>query len=135
MKYFFTKYDEGGWLGQEFQVLDDDNHPDAKLGRDGNRKTASLYDMIPAGKKQLNPIGEWNQGRVVAKGYKVTHYLNGKKTVSYDRSSEAYKKIWEMSKYKKSKPMFGSVKQGHILLQDHADEVSFRNIKIRNLSK
>lgn len=50
VKYFFTKYDEGGWLGQEFQVLDDDNHPDAKLGRDGNRKTASLYDMIPAGK-------------------------------------------------------------------------------------
>lgn len=78
------------------------------------------------GQKTAEPIGEWNQGRVVAKGNKVTHYLNGKKTVSYDRSSEAYKKIWEMSKYKKSKPMFGSVKQGHILLQDHADEGFFQ---------
>ena len=91
--------------------------------------------MIPAGKKQLNPIGEWNQGRVVAKGNKVTHYLNGKKNCQLRPFERSLQKIGEMSKYKKSKPMFGSVKQGHILLQDHADEVSFRNIKIRNLSK
>lgn len=133
VKYFFANYENGGWLGCEFQVLDDDNHPDAKLGRDGNRKTASLYDMIPAGKKRMNPVGEWNQGRVVAKGSKVTHYLNGKKIISFVRASDAYKKIWEQSKFKDSKPMFGSVEKGGILLQDHVDEVSFRNIKIRVL--
>lgn len=133
IKYFFTQYEKGGWLGCEFQVLDDDNHPDAKLGRDGNRKTASLYDVIPAGKKQMNPVGEWNRGRVVAKGSKVTHYLNGKKIISFDRKSDAYKQAWQLSKFKDSKPIFGDVKEGYILIQDHVDEVSFKDMKIRKL--
>lgn len=133
IKYFFTKYEKGGWLGLEYQILDDERHPDAKLGRDGNRWQAGLYDMLPPGKKDEKPIGEWNQARIVAKGSKVTHYLNGKEVLSFDRKSEAYKKAWELSKYNKSVPMFGDVKQGHILLQDHADMVSFRNVKIRIL--
>lgn len=133
IKYFFTKYEKGGWLGCEFQVLDDDNHPDAKLGINGNRKTASLYDLIPAGKKKMNPVGEWNQGRIVAKGSKVTHYLNGKKVISFDRKSEAYEQAWKESKFKNTEPMFGDVKEGHILIQDHEDEVSFKDIKIRRL--
>lgn len=134
VKYFFTRYEKGGWLGLEYQVLDDDNHPDAKLGRDGNRKTASLYDMIPVtGKKKMNPIGEWNQARIVAKGSKVTHYLNGKKVLSFDRKSDAYKQAWQSSKFKNSRPMFGDVEKGYIMLQDHMDEVSYRNIKIRVL--
>ena len=78
IKYFFTKYEKGGWLGLEYQILDDENHPDAKLGRDGNRLEGGLYDMLPTSPKQVNPIGEWNQARIVAKGTKVTHYLNGK---------------------------------------------------------
>ena len=131
IKYFFTKYEKGGWLGLEYQILDDENHPDAKLGRDGNRLEGGLYDMLPTSPKQVNPIGEWNQARIVAKGTKVTHYLNGKKILSFDRSSEQYKKAWQLSKYKNSKPMFGDVKEGHILLQDHGDEVSFRNVKIK----
>ena len=133
IKYFFTKYEKGGWLGLEYQILDDENHPDAKLGRDGNRLEGGLYDMLPTLPKQVNPIGEWNQARIVAKGTKVTHYLNGKKILSFDRSSEQYKKAWQLSKYKNSKPMFGDVKEGHILLQDHGDEVSFRNVKIKVL--
>lgn len=133
IKYFFTKYEKGGWLGLEYQILDDENHPDAKLGRDGNRLEGGLYDMLPTSPKQVNPIGEWNQARIVAKGTKVTHYLNGKKILSFDRSSEQYKKAWQLSKYKNSKPMFGDVKEGHILLQDHGDEVSFRNVKIKVL--
>lgn len=131
IKYFFTKYEKGGWLGLEYQILDDENHPDAKLGRDGNRLEGGLYDMLATSPKQVNPIGEWNQARIVAKGTKVTHYLNGKKILSFDRSSEQYKKAWQLSKYKNSKPMFGDVKEGHILLQDHGDEVSFRNVKIK----
>jgi hypothetical protein len=134
IKYFFTKYEKGGWLGLEYQLLDDDNHPDAKLGRNGNRKTASLYDMFPPSPdKKMNPIGEWNSARIVAKGTVVTHYLNGEEVLTFDRKSEEYKNAWLLSKYNNSQPMFGDVKQGHILLQDHGDEVSFRNIKIKVL--
>ena len=133
IKYFFTKYQKGGWLGLEYQILDAENHPDAKLGRDGNRLEGGLYDMLPTSAKKVNPTGEWNQARIVAKGKKVTHYLNGKKILTFDRNSEAYKKAWQLSKYKDCQPMFGDVKEGHILLQDHGDVVSFRNVKIRSL--
>lgn len=133
IKYFFTKYTKGGWLGLEYQILDDVNHPDAKLGRNGNRLQAGLYDMLPLDTPQENRVGEWNTARIVAKGTKVTHYLNGKKTLSFDRSSPAYKEAWTLSKFKESDPPFGQVEKGHILLQDHGDEVSFRNIKIRVL--
>lgn len=135
VKYLFTRYEEGGWLGNEYQVLDDDFHPDAKGGRDGNRKTASLYDVIPAGKKVMKETGKWNQGRILVKDSKVTHYLNGKKTVSYDLKSKEYRDEVQLSKFKDAKPLFGTVEKGYILLQDHQDEVSFRNIKIRDLSK
>ena len=109
IKYFFTKYEKGGWLGLEYQIMDDENHPDGKLG------------------------GEWNQARIVAKGSKVTHYLNGKKILTFDRSSQLYKETWQLSKYKNCQPMFGDVEKGHILLQDHGDVVSFKNVKIRKL--
>ena len=134
IKYFFTQYTKGGWLGLEYQVLDDDVHPDAKLGRDGNRTQAGLYDMFaPAKNKKDKPIGEWNQARIVAKGSKVVHYLNGKKVLSFDRKSDQYKEAFLLSKFKDCEPMFGDVEKGHILLQEHQDEVSFRNVKIRVL--
>jgi len=134
IKYFFTRYEKGGWLGLEFQVLDDEVHPDAKAGRDGNRTQAGLYDMFPPAKSKKNlPIGAWNSARIVAKGSKVEHYLNGKKTLSFDRKSDAYKEAFKLSKFKDCEPMFGDVEKGHILLQEHQDEVSFRNVKIRVL--
>lgn len=135
VKYLFRKYEQGGWLGNEYQVLDDDFHPDAKAGRNGNRKTAALYDILPTGKKRMKPTGEWNTARIVVKGSEVVHYLNGEKVVTYDRNSQSYKDAVGLSKFKNAKPLFGTVEKGHILLQDHQDEVSFRNIKIRNLSK
>jgi hypothetical protein len=135
VKYFFARYEKGGWLGNEYQVLDDDRHPDANAGRDGNRKTASLYDLLPAGKKIMRPVGEWNQARIVVKGSKVTHYLNGQKALAYDRKSKVYEDAWKQSKFKDTDPMFGCIEKGYILLQDHQDEVTFRNIKIKDLSK
>jgi len=134
IKYFFTQYQKGGWLGLEYQVLDDNVHPDAKLGRDGNRLQAGLYDMFAPAKGKIDrPIGEWNQARIVAKGSKVDHYLNGKKVLSFDRKSAQYKEAFQLSKFKDCEPMFGNVEKGHILLQEHQDEVSFRNVKIRVL--
>lgn len=106
----------------EYQVLDDDNHPDAKQGIAGNRTSGSLYDLIAAGKdKKLKPVGEFNHSRIIVKGNHIEHWLNGVKTVEFDRSSADYKKHLTESKFKDTKG-FGEAKQGHVLLQDHSDQ-------------
>jgi hypothetical protein len=125
----------GSAIGLEYQILDDDRHPDAKLGRDGDRTLGSLYDLITADKnKKPNFIGEWNTARIVVRGNRVEHWLNGKKILSYTRGSAAFRKAVADSKFKNI-PGFGEWPDGHILLQEHGSLVSFRNVKIRVLSK
>jgi hypothetical protein len=120
-------------VGYEYQILDDARHPDAKLGIKGNRTMASLYDIIPARtNKKVQPIGEWNELQIVAKGNHVEHWLNGELVLDYDRSSPEFKAHFEASKFKDD-PGFCERKSGHILLQDHKSVVSFRNLKIHEL--
>src|SRR5271170_2028490 len=123
----------GSAIGLEYQILDDANHPDAKLGRDGYRTMGSLYDLIPApaGKKVM-PVGEWNHARIVSQGKHVEFWLNGEKTVEFERGSPEFRQAVALSKFKNI-PNFGEWADGHILLQEHGSEVSFCNIKIREL--
>lgn len=135
IKYFVTEKlgtpGRGSAIGLEYQLLDDAEHPDAKMGRDGNRTFGSLYDLIAAPtSKPTKPIGEWNSVHIVSKGTKVEHWLNGTKLVEFDRASAEFAKLVAISKYKDFKG-FGQARSGHILLQDHGNTVFFRNVKVK----
>ena len=123
---------EGSSIGCEFQILDDAVHPDAKAGVNGNRKNAGLYDLIPPQNIRFNGVGEWNRARILVRGRHVEHWLNGFKTVEYERGTQIWRALVDHSKYTVW-PAFGEAPKGHILLQDHGNEVSFRSIKIREL--
>ncbi len=126
----------------EYQILDNANHPDAKLGKDGNRMSASLYDMIPAKPQNSKPFGEWNKSKIMCYKGTVVHYQNDEPVVEYHLWTQQWKEMLDASKFSKDKwPLAyelllncgGPNKEGFIGLQDHGDDVWYRNIKIKVL--
>lgn len=132
VKYFYTKYETGGNLGLEYQILDDELAED---NQKDNHLAGSLYDILAPSKtrKKVAPPGQWNTIRIVSEGDRVQHYLNGFKILEFVRGSKAFTDAVALSKFSKTVPAFGTVKKGHILLQEHGGTVSFRNIKIKKL--
>jgi len=137
IKYFIDIDKNNGSLasiGCEYQILDDRLHPDAKLGINGNRTLAGLYDLIPPKNKRDNGADKWNRATIIVKGSHVQHWLNGQMTVEYDRGTPEWKELVATSKYKDF-PDFGEGTDGHILLQDHGNLVYYKNIKIREIKE
>lgn len=126
----------------EAQVLDNDNHPDSNLGKDGNRKSMSLYDMIPAKPQNAKPAGEWNKAKIMVYKGTVIHGQNGENVVEYHLGTPQWTDMLQASKFSKDKwPLAfellnncgGEKREGYIGLQDHGDDVWFRNIKVKVL--
>jgi hypothetical protein len=135
--FIFGKEVEGKPIYQsapEYQLLDNERHPDAKFGKNGNRKAGSLYDMIPADPQNKIPAGEWNETKIVAKNGSIEYWLNGAKVVSYTIGDDTWKKLCADSKFK-DWPNFvnNPAKDGYIGLQDHGNEIWFKNIKLKEL--
>lgn len=123
-------------LGFEYQILDNDLHPDA--GNDPNRWAGGLYDLIPPGSNaRLNPVGEWNEGRIIFNGNKGEHWLNGEMVVEYELETHMMNRLLQTSKWGEDNNNitgFGDRRSsGYIVLQDHGDDVWYRNIKLREL--
>lgn len=135
VKYFVLEdtYEAGNALGLEYQTHDTGRRPLPDMDPHPNT-IACLYDLLQAKQRTLNPAGEWNNGRIVARGINVEHWLNGIKVLDYERGGEAFREAVANSKFRVY-PNFGEALKGHILLQDHNDSTSFRNIKIRELCK
>jgi len=129
LKYFVLE-DRDSAIGHEYQLIDDERHPDAKIGP--HRQTAALYDVMPAANRPLKPAGQWNTSRVVVRGNDVEHWLNGTKVLSYTLDSPALREAIAKSKFK-DVDRFGKPQDGLILLQDHGDAVCYRNVKVRAL--
>lgn len=117
----------------EMQILDNDKHPDAKLGINGNRAAGSLYDLIPGKFEAVKPAGEWNQARIMVYNGTVVHWMNGQQVLEYHLWTDDWKAMVKASKFKDYDTFLNPAQEGFIVLQDHGDDVWFRNIKIKSL--
>ena len=127
VKYFVLE-DQNSAIGHEYQLIDDERHADAKIGP--HRQTAAFYDVFPAADRPIKPAGEWNTSEVIVRGKHVEHILNGKKVLEYDLESPALSAAIAKSKFK-DVTRFGKPQNGHILVQDHGDQVWYRKIEIQ----
>jgi hypothetical protein len=127
VKYFVLE-DQPSAIGHEYQLIDDERHADAKIGP--HRQTAAFYDVLQAHDRPIKPAGEWNTSEVRAHGNHVEHWLNGKKVLEYELDSPALREAVAKSKFKDI-ARFGKSQNGHILLQDHGDQIWFRKVEIR----
>jgi hypothetical protein len=118
--------------GPEYQIIDDLNYDEIKEEPNGLSSTGALYLLYAPENKDLNPAGEWNHARIIAKGNQVEHWLNGTQLLSYERGSKDFLNKMAETKFK-DYPDYGQVPEGHILLTDHQDKVYFRNIRVRRL--
>jgi hypothetical protein len=117
----------------EMQILDNERHIDANLGVDGNRKSGSLYDLIPAVPQNANPAGEWNHVKIMVYKGTVVHWMNGENVLEYHLWTDKWKEMVANSKFASWPEFIDTAEEGYIGLQDHGDDVWFRNIKIREL--
>ena len=137
VKYFVLE-DMDSAIGHEYQIIDEERHPDAKIGP--HRQTAAFYDVLAAPQpRPLKPAGEWNTSRVrvapsrvVPGGTRVYHYLNNLRVLEYELDSPELRAAIQKSKFK-DVARFGKLQKGHILIQDHGDQVWYRNIRIQRV--
>ncbi len=128
VKYKFANFD-GSWIGCEYQVLDDDKHSDGTLQ---THRTGSLYDIIAPAVAAAKPVGEYNKSRIIVNGKRIQHWLNGRLIVDVVVGSSEWEKGFQASKFKEH-DQFGKIAQGKILVQDHGDEVWYKNMVVREL--
>ena len=126
----------------EYQILDNENHVDAKLGKDNNRQSASLYDMIPAVPQNSKPFGEWNKATILVYRGTIVHGQNDENVLEYHLWTQQWTDMLQASKFSQDKwPLAyellnncgGVNREGYIGLQDHGDDVWYRNIRIKIL--
>ena len=129
VKYFVLE-DRDAAIGHEYQIIDDERHPDAKIGP--KRQTSSFYDVLAASNRPLKPAGDFNLSRIVVRGKAVEHWLNGTNVLQYQLETPELQAAIDQSKFKGIE-RFGKLQKGHILLQDHGDRVWYRNVKIRRV--
>ena len=135
---FYLAQEVPGWpiwkTAPEMQVLDNEKHPDGILGKDGNRQSGSLYDLIPAKPQNAKPVGEWNSIEIMVWDGTVVHKMNGETILEYHLWTEDWKNLITGSKFPALNPDWANVaKEGYIGLQDHGDAVWYKNIKIKEL--
>lgn len=136
IKYLVVPYQDGTgkevYIGPEFQLIDDFKHEVVVDEKNPTMSTAALYLLYAPEGKHLRPAGEWNSVRIRVLGSKVEHWLNGERVVAYERATPAFRAAVKQTKFSPYKG-YGEHKEGHILLQDHGDQVFFRNIKLKRL--
>jgi hypothetical protein len=124
-----AKYTNTFETGLEMQVLDNDGHPDAKIIK---HRAGDLYDLISSSAEVVKPAGEWNHAEIIAHHSRVDFYLNNQHVLTTTLWNKAWTELIAKSKFN-AMPDFGTFKKGSIALQEHGDEVWYKNIKIKKL--